>query len=327
MDRHLGGSPGGEAVGVSASGRIRLEIQGTVQGVGFRPFVHRLAGKHALGGFVNNGGRGVLIELEGPPEALEGFLADFKDTLPPLARVERLVRSDIQPRGERGFRIEASDQDGDRFTLISPDIATCPACLEELEDPADRRFGYAFINCTDCGPRFTIIRDIPYDREKTTMAGFVLCPACLEEYRDPERRRFHAEPVACPACGPRLSLLDSRGRPVEGDPLEAAAGLLAQGQVLAIKGLGGFHLACDPFSETAVGSLRSRKHREDKPFAIMARDLDAARELCAISPDEEDLLLAPERPIVLLRRRESSAGGAAARLAHGVAPGFRELGV
>ncbi len=269
------------------------------------------------------------IEAAGAPAALNAFLTALRDEAPPLAVVEEIVVH-RRPTGDQvtgplpagGFRIAASEATGARTTLVSADCAPCPNCLAELADPADRRYRYPFINCTNCGPRFTIIRDVPYDRPATTMAGFVMCPACAAEYHDPDDRRFHAQPVCCPACGPRLRLLDRAGRPVGGDPVERAADLLRTGAVLAMKGLGGYHLAVDARAETAAATLRGRKRRADKPFAVMVADLAAARELCATGPLAERLLTGRRRPIVLLDARPGAGG-----VAPSVAPGTRQLGV
>jgi hydrogenase maturation protein HypF len=325
--------------------RTRVRVEGIVQGVGFRPFVHALAGRLGLAGLVGNDAGGVFVEVEGTGEAVERFLAALWREAPPLAVIERVTATPLAPTGGRGFAIAASQEGGARQTLVSPDTATCADCLRELHDPADRRHRYPFINCTNCGPRFTIVRDVPYDRPATTMAGFAMCADCAREYHDPADRRFHAQPVCCPACGPALALLDREGRAAAGDPLAEAAARLREGAVVAVKGLGGYHLAADAASEPAVAALRARKHREDKPFAVMAADTDAARRLCLVDPVEAALLESPRRPIVLLRRKElDGADGAGARGSRGavgggvvtgvapsvapsVAPGNRSLGV
>jgi hydrogenase maturation protein HypF len=286
--------------------RRRLLVTGVVQGVGFRPFVHGLAARHGLGGFVLNDGRGVTIEAEGDGDALDAFVAALREDAPPLARVDAIAATALEPRDERGFWIVASRR-GASAALVPADAATCDACLRELFDPRDRRYRYPFVNCTECGPRFTIVRGVPYDRPNTTMAAFEMCEDCRREYEDPADRRFHAEPIACPACGPRLSV-----------SLEEAVGLLRSGAVVAVKGLGGWHLACDARSEEAVARLRARKHREQKPFAVMTSDSGSLVELDA---EGERLLRAPERPIVLLRRRPD------APVADSVAPGNPWLGV
>ena len=306
---------------VSQRIRTAVRVEGIVQGVGFRPFVYALATRLGLGGLVGNDADGVFAEVEGAPEAVQEFLLSLERDAPPLARIERVTARPLAPDGGAGFAIAPSEPGGARRALVSPDTATCADCLAELADPADRRYGYPFINCTNCGPRFTIIRDVPYDRPLTTMAGFVMCGRCAAEYHDPADRRFHAQPVCCPACGPRLSLLSPAGTEVPGDPLTEAAGLLRRGHVLAVKGLGGYHLAVDAASESAAQALRTRKYREDKPFAVMAADLGAAGRLCEVSGAEAALLSSASRPIVLLNRRPG-AGVAAA-----VAPGNRQLGV
>jgi hydrogenase maturation protein HypF len=301
--------------------RSRIRVEGVVQGVGFRPFVHALANRLGLAGLVGNDTSGVFVEVEGDPAVIARFRTALEHDAPPLALIERVSAEPIEPTGGAGFVIVDSPAGGERRTLVSPDTATCADCLRELFDPADRRHRYAFINCTNCGPRFTIIRDLPYDRPLTTMAGFPMCADCEREYHDPANRRFHAQPVCCPACGPSLRLTDRTGAPVRGDPVETAATLLRGGLVVAVKGLGGYHLAADAASAAAVGALRSRKHREDKPFAVMVADPGAARALCALDPEEERALVSPARPIVLLRRHP------AATLAEAVAPGNRFVGV
>jgi len=303
--------------------RTRVRVEGIVQGVGFRPFVHALAGRLGLAGLVGNDAGGVFVEVEGAAETVERFLEALATEAPPLAVIERMTATPLPPTGIRGFAIAPSEAGGERQTLVSPDTATCEDCLRELADPADRRYRYPFINCTNCGPRFTIVRDVPYDRPATTMATFEMCADCAREYSDPADRRFHAQPVCCPACGPALALLDREGRPAAGDPLAEAAARLREGAVVAVKGLGGYHLAADAASEPAVAALRARKHREDKPFAVMVADLAAARRLCLVDPAEEAMLASPRRPIVLLRRRD----GDAERVAGSVAPGNRSLGL
>ncbi len=302
--------------------RRRFLFGGIVQGVGFRPFIYRTAQAHHLSGHVLNRTDGVVVEVEGTSADLDGFAADVQNLLPPLAHITSLVVEDIEPQGGASFEIRESQSQGPREVLISPDVTVCGPCLKELFDPSDRRFRYPFINCTDCGPRLTIIRDIPYDREKTSMACFPLCPACRKEYEDPADRRFHAEPNACPVCGPHLTLLDAQGEELTADdPLLAALGLLGEGKILAIKGIGGFHLAVDAANDMAVARLRTRKYREEKPLAIMVRDIQAARVLAELTPEEEELLASPQRPIVLVRKRD------AAPLAPLVAPGMSTLGI
>ena len=311
--------------------RTLVRVEGIVQGVGFRPFVYSLATRLGLAGLVGNDVAGVFAEVEGPAAAVRQFLLALEQDAPPLARIERVSTQALQPDGSSGFSIAPSDATGQRSTLVSADTAPCDDCLRELADPADRRFGYPFINCTNCGPRFTIVRDVPYDRALTTMAGFAMCAQCAAEYHDPADRRFHAQPTCCPACGPRLALTDAAGTPLPGDPITAAVRLLRQGQVLAIKGVGGYHLAVDARNESAAAALRERKHREDKPFAIMVADVAAARELCEVDEAAGSLLTSSRRPIVLLPRRPSagqgSAGQPGADVALAVAPGNRHLGV
>ncbi len=321
--------------------RTAVRVEGIVQGVGFRPFVYSLATRLGLGGFVGNDVDGVFAEVEGDPAAVREFLRAVGRDAPPLARVERVTAAPLAPAGTASFRIVASESSGRRRALIAADTATCADCLRELADPADPRFRYPFINCTNCGPRFTIVRDVPYDRPLTTMSAFPMCERCAAEYHDPASRRFHAQPVCCPACGPRLALLDDAGKPLSGpgpgavtssagprDPapaasavLDAAAALLREGAVVAVKGLGGYHLAADAACEEAVAALRARKHREDKPFAVMAASLAAARQLCVAGDVEAALLTSPARPIVLLTRQPDAPVAASA------APGNRQLGI
>jgi hydrogenase maturation protein HypF len=300
--------------------RVGVRITGTVQGVGFRPFVYSLAARLGLSGFVGNDSDGVFAEVEGAPAAVAEFLAAVRRDAPPLARIDEVVAKDMQPYGRPGFTIAPSAPGARRTALVSADSAMCADCLAELRDPGDRRHKYPFINCTNCGPRFTIVTDVPYDRGSTTMAPFAMCARCAAEYHDPADRRFHAQPVCCPACGPRLSLRGPDGSPKAGDPLAAAAALLRDGRVLAVKGLGGYHLAVDAASEPAAAALRARKHREDKPFAVMAAGLAAARRLCEVDETAAALLTSPRRPIVLLPRRPGTVAAA-------VAPGNRQLGV
>jgi hydrogenase maturation protein HypF len=289
--------------------RAGARVEGVVQGVGFRPYVHRLAGELELAGYVLNDERGVLVEVEGPPAAVEDFMGRLPREAPPLASVERVARFEREPTGAADFEIRPSPAGGEPDALVSPDSATCEDCLAELFDPADRRHRYPFVNCTNCGPRFTIVTGVPYDRPLTTMAGFEMCPDCRAEYDDPADRRFHAQPNACPVCGPSL------------DGYAAAIGGLAAGRIVAVKGLGGYHLACLASNEQAVSALRSRKHREDRPFALMAADLAGARELVELSAAEGELLIGRQRPIVIARRRP------AARVAESVAPFTPDLGV
>jgi hydrogenase maturation protein HypF len=302
--------------------RTAIRVEGIVQGVGFRPYVYTLATGLGLGGFVGNDVDGVFVEVEGPSAAVTEFLGKLERDPPPLARIERVTTHPITPNGDTAFAIAASGPVAQvRRTLVSADTATCADCLRELADPDDRRYRYPFINCTNCGPRFTIVRDVPYDRPFTTMASFAMCPACEAEYHDPADRRFHAQPTCCPACGPRLTLRDQAGNPLPGDPLTHAAGLLKAGQILAVKGLGGYHLAVDAACDQGAATLRARKHREDKPFAVLVADLAQARDLVQVDEAAAALLTAPVRPIVLLPRHHDAA------VARATAPGNRSLGV
>ncbi len=296
----------------------RVEVRGVVQGVGFRPFVWRLADRFGVGGWVRNRSGVVEILAEGTDEVLDGFCRALQEEAPPLAHVDSVKWEPAEAAGLSGFVVDESLDSGEGERLISPDVATCRACLAELFDPRDRRYRYPFINCTDCGPRFTIIESLPYDRERTSMRAFPLCADCSREYRDPADRRFHAEPVACPECGPRLELRTAKWKRVPGDPIARAAELLSNGKIVALKGLGGFHLACDATDEAAVAELRRRKVRPHKPLAVMVADLDAAHEIVEISAAEVALLSSPKAPIVLARDL--------GRLAPSVAPGHRRQG-
>jgi hydrogenase maturation protein HypF len=282
----------------------RLTVFGVVQGVGFRPYVYRLAHSLGLDGWVANAGSGVEIHVEGPaPAVRERFPAALRAGLPPLAVIEKLDQRPVPVEGHRDFKIRKT-RDARGFVFISPDIATCPDCLEEIATPGARRYRYAFTNCTNCGPRYTIVRDLPYDRPRTTMSGFPMCPDCRKEYEDPFDRRHHAQPIACPACGPRLTLLDARsGRRLRGGIPEAVT-LIKAGRVVAIKGLGGFHLVCNPFDPKAVARLRRAKDRRTKPLALMARDLGVVGRFASVTPAERRLLLSPRRPIVLLKKEK-----------------------
>jgi hydrogenase maturation protein HypF len=302
--------------------RKGLEVSGIVQGVGFRPYVYRLAAELHLAGSVANNSAGVTIEVQGSPEAVEGFLHRLPAELPPLARITGLAVRDLPSNHDREFTILASRAGEDTRALISPDVAICADCLREMFDPGDRRYRYPFINCTNCGPRFTIVRDIPYDRARTSMAAFAMCPACQREYDDPANRRFHAQPNACWDCGPRPELWDPDGHRVEcSDPIGKAAGLLRAGRIVAVKGLGGFHLAADATHASAVETLRERKRRVGKPFALMAPDLGAVEAICSADDVSRALLLGPERPVVLMPKRPNIP------IVDDVAPGLRELGV
>jgi hydrogenase maturation protein HypF len=302
--------------------RARARVEGVVQGVGFRPFAHRLAREHSLSGWVHNDERGVLLEVEGVAAEVERFLGRLAAEAPPLAVVERVSAEPMPPTGEDGFRIMPSERAGRAAALVSCDVAPCADCLAELFDPADRRYRYPFINCTNCGPRFTILGGVPYDRALTTMAAFEMCAECYAEYADPASRRFHAQPNACPACGPTARLIDRTGRSLPAhDPISQAAAALLAGQIVAVKGLGGYQLTCRADDEGVVAELRSRKRREDKAFALMAGDLDAARALVHLTAVEEELLIGRERPIVIARRSPGAA------VAASVAPRSPELGV
>ncbi|MDQ6690510.1 MAG: carbamoyltransferase HypF [Gemmatimonadota bacterium] len=304
-----------------------IAVGGTVQGVGFRPYVHRLATARNLSGFVRNDSAGLTIDVQGDPHALEDFLSALIDHPPPTAVVERVKISSGPVRPYRGFEIAASAYSTvSARTNLSPDIAVCDECLRELFDPDNRRHRYPFINCTHCGPRFTIIDGVPYDRALTTMRVFEMCGACRGEYENPADRRFHAQPVACAECGPSVRLIDAKGSECEGEAMAAAARMLAQGHIVAVKGLGGYHLACDSMSLTAIERLRYRKAREAKPFAVMVRDIAALGALCLVTSREEALLLSRERPIVLLRKRHDLDGGAASAM-HTLAPGNPCLGI
>jgi hydrogenase maturation protein HypF len=309
---------------VGARQRLRVRVEGTVQGVGFRPFVYRAATELGLGGWVLNDSRGVLIEAEGGRRALDALLERLRTGAPPLAIVDGVSEEAIGSTGELEFRITESEEGGEPEAAVSPDVATCEDCLAELMDPGDRRHRYPFTNCTNCGPRFTIVCGVPYDRPLTTMASFEMCELCRAEYEDPLDRRFHAQPNACPVCGPSLRFTDRAGLSLaEGNEpsLEAATLALAEGRIVAVKGLGGYHLACRADDEGVVAELRARKHREDKPFALMAPSIDSALELVELDDAAGALLTSRERPIVLAPRRPN------APVAESVAPASRELGV
>ncbi len=325
--------------------RKHIQVRGVVQGVGFRPFVYNLAHSLGLSGYVFNSSSGVTIEIEGDGAAGETFLRTLKEDPPQLAEITEISISEMAVTGDAsfsGFSILGSREEAGEFVLVPPDAGTCDACWSDFGDPANRRYGYPFTNCTHCGPRYTILRDIPYDRAKTTMSAFTMCADCEKEYEDPRDRRFHAQPNACAVCGPSLLLVKS----VPMAPMAAAAqhtrtlgncwfqdkdslamvhqarGLLAEGKIVAVKGLGGFLLACDATNEAAVSELRRRKRRPHKPFALMVRDLAAARRLCEVSAQDEASLLSPRRPIVILPRREE------AKLASGIGPvGDKTFGV
>jgi hydrogenase maturation protein HypF len=320
------GEAGSEAVNRNHSSsmekRTKVVIQGIVQGVGFRPFIYQLARQHHLAGYVTNDSRGVEVEVEGEPSAIDRFCDAVTSRPPPLAHIDSIHRTEIPPKNDTSFQIEASKAGDERTTLISPDVCICSDCLQELTDPGDRRYRYPFINCTNCGPRYTIIRDIPYDRAATTMDAFPMCPDCQAEYDDPANRRFHAQPNACWCCGPTVILCDNLGNriPCE-DPVREAVALLEQGAILAVKGLGGFHLAVDAATHNAVVRVRRKKHREEKPFALMVRDLDTAHEIVHLRDPDIQTLTSPQRPIVILRKRRFH------RLSPQVAPRNRHFGI
>lgn len=301
--------------------RRRLELRGQVQGVGLRPCVYRLARELDLAGHVANDTAGAVIEIEGPPDRLDEFERALPDRLPPLARVTRLVRRELQPRGQTDFRIRRSQRGDSHRPDVTPDSATCRDCLRELFDPSDRRYRYAFTNCTNCGPRYSIVRSTPYDRPYTTMSAFRMCAACQREYEDPADRRFHAQPNACPACGPGLRLIRPDGTGLSGDPIATTAILLRNGQIVAIKGIGGYHLACRADRDEVVSLLRRRKLRDGKPLALMVENLAAAERICRLTPADRAALLSPAAPIVLAEKRPGHG------LAPSVAPGCRDFGV
>jgi hydrogenase maturation protein HypF len=299
---------------------LSVRVRGIVQGVGFRPFVYQLAERYGLTGWVRNTNTQVEIEVDGGEEGLEDFLHDLLDCAPPLARIDE-VESERRPAsGFTSFEIIESQLDAG-WQSIPPDTATCEACLSELGDPGERRYGYPFTNCTHCGPRFTIIDSLPYDRDRTTMGCFPMCGDCRREYEDPRDRRFHAQPIACPACGPKLWLRMPDGELAQGDPIEACAALLKGGRIVAIKGLGGYQIACDATNPEAVARLRARKRRWGKPFALMVPDLEGAKQLCEATAAEIKALLSRERPIVLLKQRPGTS------VAQDVAPGLDTLGL
>jgi len=302
--------------------RLKIKVGGIVQGVGFRPFIYRLAVEHDVAGYVLNNPEGVEIEVEGRLDQVSTFLSGIATGKPPQARVDTLSATFTDLAGDRNFVIRMSEKSSGRAALISPDIATCKDCLNELTDDTDRRYGYPFINCTNCGPRYTIIRDIPYDREFTTMHPFKMCPECMAEYTDPMNRRFHAEPNACWTCGPRVVLKDESGNLIgTEDPIGGARAALAEGKVVAVKGLGGFHLAVNATDDEAVRRLRKRKRREEKPLALMARDLETVRSFARVGKAEAKVLKSAARPIVLLKRLDESP------ISESVAPGNPNVGV
>lgn len=301
--------------------RRKIFVQGTVQGVGFRPFIYRIARENGLKGRVTNTSEGVEIDVEGSEEAVQNFCSRLTENPPPLAKIEEINIHPFEPVGFKEFSIGQTESGGSAEAFVSVDVAVCEDCLSELFDPGNRRYRYPFINCTNCGPRFTIIKDIPYDREFTTMNVFPMCPECSVEYHDPSDRRFHAQPNACNKCGPQVVLRDSSGGLVNKEnPIEQAAQLLKENYILAVKGLGGYHLACNAKDHQAVSTLRQRKVREDKPFAVMVRNLEEAEQLCYVSEKEAELLASPARPVVLLKKKGDA-------VASEVAPGNAYLGI
>ena len=322
--------------------RLKLAVRGAVQGVGFRPFVFRLAEELKLAGWVNNSPQGVFIEVEGPRPALEKFLLRLESEKPARSFIQSLESSWLDAIGFEKFEIRESETGGGKTALVMPDIATCPDCLRDIFDPKNRRHRYPFTNCTNCGPRFSIIESLPYDRANTSMKQFAMCPQCRAEYEDPHNRRFHAQPNACPVCGPRLELWQSRtgvapvsnlkngdrrdAYPTNDDALLSAAQAIREGKIVAVKGIGGFHLMADARNEAAVKRLRERKHREEKPFALLFPSLESVKSVCEVSPLEERLLLSPEAPIVLLRRVKSQISNLKFQIAGSVAPGNPNLG-
>jgi hydrogenase maturation protein HypF len=296
----------------------QIRIKGIVQGVGFRPHVYRLAEEFNLSGWVLNSSAGVFVEVEGKARQVEEFARRVVDDPPPLAWIRSCEIIEIGLQGFNKFEIRESENQDEMVVMVSPDIAICSECRQEVTEPHDRRHGYPFINCTNCGPRFTIIKDLPYDRAKTTMADFPMCPTCQAEYENPLHRRFHAQPNACPVCGPHTTLVDREGREVNGSPAE----LLKQGYIIAVKGLGAFHLAVDASNTNAVVKLRQRKRRDAKAFAVMARDPQVAEKYCFINDMERAWLNSPQAPIVVMERRAGAVLSAEA-----IHPGLNTLGV
>jgi len=301
----------------------KIRVNGVVQGVGFRPFVHRLAHEHNLKGWVRNTSGNVEIEAEGDEKTLLSFLDNLETQAPPMAHIEKVEATYHSAKYYTEFEIRESLIQEGKYQLVSPDIATCEDCKHEIFRPADRRFHYPFTNCTNCGPRFTIIEDVPYDRPKTTMRQFVMCPQCQQEYDDPLDRRFHAQPNACPECGPSLEIVDYEGNPIEtGDAIEVASSLLKSGKILAIRGLGGFHLACDATNGEAINLLRVRKRRPSKPLAVMMATIKEIEQHCSLTPEEQKLLESPQCPIVLLMWKYNLSN-----ISPSVAPNIKYLGV
>lgn len=286
-----------------SAARILLKIEGTVQGVGFRPFIYRLALRHGLGGMVWNDGKGVYVDAEGMREELEPFISAIKEELPVLAKITAMEKNSLEPKGYCEFTIAHSRGISEGKVIVPPDAAICDDCIQEIKNPLDRHYLYPFTNCTNCGPRFTIVKELPYDRGKTSMDVFPMCPDCGAEYHDPLDRRFHAQPTACSSCGPQLVLVDRQGKVVTGDWLEGCKMILSSGYILALKGLGGFHLACDGSNREAIITLRKRKKRPHKPLAVMCRDLKTVSDFCHVNEKEDELLRSPASPIVILKKK------------------------
>lgn len=302
--------------------RVFLTVEGIVQGVGFRPFIYNLASSFSLNGWVNNNSEGVYVDVEGSESSISEFIKKVKSNPPPLARIENIKVEEMPLANYSQFVIKKSEVTEEKITLISPDMATCKDCINDIHDPNNRRYRYPFTNCTNCGPRFTIIKSIPYDRDKTTMKKFKMCDECEHEYKDPTNRRFHAQPNACKSCGPELWVTDNSGNLINtDDPLKFTTEKLKEGYIFAIKGLGGFHLACDATNPRSVELLRTRKHRPYKPLAVMAGNIDAAKKYCTINEKEEELLTGIRKPIVLLNRNDNYD------LPEAVAPNQKTLGV
>jgi hydrogenase maturation protein HypF len=284
--------------------RRKIEIRGIVQGVGFRPAVYRLAKKHNIKGSVGNDTRGVVLDIEGYPGKIDSFLKELKTNPPPLSNIEKVTSKKLTLKNYRDFRIIESKEQKEKTTLVSPDIATCRECRKELLDSEDRRYLYPFINCTNCGPRFTITKELPYDRKNTTMKKFEMCKQCKKEYENPGDRRFHAQPDACPDCGPHIELTDAKGKEIKGNPIEKTIELMKKRKVVAVKGLGGFHLACNAKDKVAIETLRKRKNRPYKPFALMAKDASIISKFVHLSDEEKKLLQSPRAPIVILKKKK-----------------------
>jgi len=301
--------------------RLAIHIKGIVQGVGFRPFVYNLARRLELGGWVFNNSQGIELEIEGGDEHVTAFLHELQHAAPPLAVIDEVIATQCALQGVTNFYIKQSTEQGGNRAWVAPDVATCVDCQREMADPEDRRYRYAFTNCTNCGPRYSIIKDVPYDRTTTTMAQFPMCPRCQAEYDDPRNRRFHAQPNACPVCGPKYRLMSQAGEMAVHDVFKETRHLIGTGHIVAIKGIGGYHLACDGRNERAVRQLRSRKIREDKPFAVMCGSLAAVEQLCTVAVAEAELLTGTARPVVLLAKKNNYD------LASSVAPGNAYLGV